>query len=464
MSRVCRLGKAGSLRAAATPAHTCPRARQAAHGGNSQDARATAGTAARMTERPRAGTFAPFRYRSFRFQWPADLMTSWALEMETLILGWYVLTATGSVVWLSVFGASQFMGTLISPMFGVMGDRLGQRRVLLAMRATYAALAAVLAVLDLTGQLHPAPVFVIAGLSGLVRPSDIGMRNALIGATMPPAALMGAMGISRMSADSARVIGALSGAALADWLGFGRAYALLTLLYLASLPLVLQVDERRAPPASPRPLTSPWRDLADGFAYVRRAPVLLASLALAFLMNFSAYPISGGLLPHVAHDVFGLDRTGLGYLSASFGLGALLGSLTISATVRRLPPARTMLAAAALWLPLLMVFANLRSPGLGKVLLFAIGFVQSFCMVPMAALLLRMPSPSYRGRVMGLRMLAVYGLPLGLLLVGAMTAWLGFSLAAMLLAGFGLVLTCAIALGWRVALLPAGAPANERVA
>jgi hypothetical protein len=65
---------------------------------------------------------------------------------------------------------------------------------------------------------------------------------------------------------------------------------------------------------------------------------------------------------------------------------------------------------------------------------------------------------------MGLRMLAVYGLPLGLLLVGAMTAWLGFSLAAMLLAGFGLVLTCAIALGWRVALLPAGAPANERVA
>ncbi|MCU0987841.1 MAG: MFS transporter [Acetobacteraceae bacterium] len=417
-----------------------------------------------MTERPRAGTFAPFRYRSFRFQWPADLMTSWALEMETLILGWYVLTATGSVVWLSVFGASQFMGTLISPMFGVMGDRLGQRRVLLAMRATYAALAAVLAVLDLTGQLHPAPVFVIAGLSGLVRPSDIGMRNALIGATMPPAALMGAMGISRMSADSARVIGALSGAALADWLGFGRAYALLTLLYLASLPLVLQVDERRAPPASPRPLTSPWRDLADGFAYVRRAPVLLASLALAFLMNFSAYPISGGLLPHVAHDVFGLDRTGLGYLSASFGLGALLGSLTISATVRRLPPARTMLAAAALWLPLLMVFANLRSPGLGKVLLFAIGFVQSFCMVPMAALLLRMPSPSYRGRVMGLRMLAVYGLPLGLLLVGAMTAWLGFSLAAMLLAGFGLVLTCAIALGWRVALLPAGAPANERVA
>ena len=38
---------------------------------------------------------APFSVRSFRFQWPADLATSWSFEMETLILGWYVLVAVG---------------------------------------------------------------------------------------------------------------------------------------------------------------------------------------------------------------------------------------------------------------------------------------------------------------------------------------------------------------------------------
>jgi hypothetical protein len=32
---------------------------------------------------------APFRVRSFRFQWPADLLTSWGIEMENLVLGWY---------------------------------------------------------------------------------------------------------------------------------------------------------------------------------------------------------------------------------------------------------------------------------------------------------------------------------------------------------------------------------------
>ena len=47
---------------------------------------------------PRLGALAPFRIRSYRFQWPADLLTSWAFEMETIILGWYVLVETNSVV------------------------------------------------------------------------------------------------------------------------------------------------------------------------------------------------------------------------------------------------------------------------------------------------------------------------------------------------------------------------------
>ena len=61
----------------------------------------------------------PFRVRSYRFQWPADLLTSWALEMEFLILGWYVLVETGSVVLLTLFGALQHGGTLIAPILGV---------------------------------------------------------------------------------------------------------------------------------------------------------------------------------------------------------------------------------------------------------------------------------------------------------------------------------------------------------
>ena len=108
-----------------------------------------------------------FKVRSFRFQWPADLLTSWAFEMETLILGWYVLNETGSVQQLALIGSLQFLGTLISPMFGVAGDRLGRRRVLCSMRTIYAVLAITMMAFSLSGELTPYHVFAIVFLMGV---------------------------------------------------------------------------------------------------------------------------------------------------------------------------------------------------------------------------------------------------------------------------------------------------------
>ena len=154
----------------------------------------------------------PFRVRSFRFQWPADLATSWAFEMETLILGWYVLVQTDSVLMLTAFGSLQFLGTLVAPMFGVVADRVGRRVMLCAMRAVYVVLATLLMTLALTDVLTPWHVLAIALAMGLIRPSDLVMRNALIGDTVPSGWLMKAMGLSRTTMDAARIAGALSGA------------------------------------------------------------------------------------------------------------------------------------------------------------------------------------------------------------------------------------------------------------
>src|SRR5256886_2631916 len=97
----------------------------------------------------------PFAVRSFRFQWPADLATSWAFEMEALILGWYVLSATGSVQQLVIVAALAWLGSLLSPFFGVAGDRIGHRTLLCITRGVYALLASNLAALTLSGSLEP---------------------------------------------------------------------------------------------------------------------------------------------------------------------------------------------------------------------------------------------------------------------------------------------------------------------
>src|SRR5437868_10623686 len=193
------------------------------------------------------GVPAPFRVRSFRFQWPADLLTSWAFEMETLILGWYVLVETGSVLLLTLFASLGYVGTLVAPMFGVVGDRIGHRDLLAMMRATYALLAAVLMTLALTGHLNPLFVFIVAMLMGLVRPSDLGVRGALVATIMPHDLLIRAISVSRTTMDTARIAGALSGAGLFAALGMGPAYVAIGCLYILATTLTLCTSAPKKP-------------------------------------------------------------------------------------------------------------------------------------------------------------------------------------------------------------------------
>ena len=421
-----------------------------------------------MSTPSRVSSLAPFRIRSFRFQWPADLTTSWAFEMETLILGWYVLVATQSVLMLTVFASLQYLGTLIAPLFGVLSDRIGHRTVLCAMRAIYAALASILMTLSFAGVLSPVHVFIIAALMGMVRPSDMGMRAALVGDTMPAAQLMSAMSIQRTTSDSARIAGALTGAGLVATLGMGPAYLAIASLYATSFFLTLKVarmgSARRAPPdaAQVASSASPWRDLRAAAAYVWNTPHLLGTMCLAFLVNLTAYPLVNGLMPYVAKEIYQTDQTGLGYLVAGFAAGALLGSITLSRTGRTLRPARMMIVFCAIWYAMILAFAQMRTPVGGIPVLFLTGFAQSLGMVPMAALLLRNSEVQFRGRLMGLRMLAIYGLPLGLLISGPLIARFGYPVTATVYCAIGLTFTLLIAVHWRAHLWRAEAPANTR--
>ena len=85
----------------------------------------------------------------------------------------------------------------------------------------------------------------------------------------------------------------------------------------------------------------------------------------------------------------------------------------------------------------------------GEIVLFVAGFVQSFCMIPMAVLLLRVASPAFRGRVMGVRMLAVYGMAIGLLAAGPLIEHTGFAVTGTLFSLVGIVFTVAIGVYWR---------------
>ena len=78
-------------------------------------------------------------------------------------------------------------------------------------------------------------------------------------------------------------------------------------------------------------------------------------------------------------------------------------------------------------------------------------------MVALAVVLLRTAESRYRGRVMGVRMLAVYGSPMGLLAAGMLIEYIGYAATALLYGGAGLAFTVLAVLRWRTAVLPPAA-------
>lgn len=99
--------------------------------------------------------------------------------------------------------------------------------------------------------------------------------------------------------------------------------------------------------------------------------------------------------------------------------------------------------------------------GSGRLALLIAAFAQRLCLVPMAVMPLR-GAGEFRGRVMGLRMMAIYGLPFGLILAGTLIGRAGFAGTTTLYTAIGIVTTLALTWHWRNALWAREGPVNRQ--
>jgi predicted MFS family arabinose efflux permease len=383
-----------------------------------------------------------FGIRSFRFQWSADAMNTWGSEMETLILGWYILVATDSPFLVGLLGALRFSGTITAPLIGVIADRTNRKQMLIFLRIGTGLSSMVLLILAVTGLIQPWHVFIVAGFSGLLRPADNVLRQSLIADTVPRRLLMNASGFARTTQDSARIVGALLGATLLSRLGLGWALTAVSLFYafsvffglgIRSVPSTLHINKRM----------NPLTDMKQGAKYIMNSSALQPIMFLAFLVNATAFPFTNGLLPVVARDVYGHDENGLAVMVATFAAGALVGSLLMAAVVKFSHPERFMMLAMVVWHVLLILFAQTQSNTWGLPALALIGASVSFCMITMSVVLLTFAKFEMRGRVMGVRMLAVYALPMGMVIGGWLIEQYGVTVT---ITGYAVVGLLAIAL------------------
>lgn len=312
-------------------------------------------------------------------QWISDSLMSWSNEMENLILAWFILVETDSPFLLGLFGALKFLGTLVAPFYGVLADRMDRRRMLIGLRSILAVLALTIMALALSNSLEAWHAFIIATLTGMARVADNVARQTLIADIVPRGSLLNAYGLTRTTQDMAKIAGSLIGASLFAQFGLGLAYSAVTAMYASSVVFVAAVSIAvRSVPSQREPV---FRTLKSGVSYMRHSPTVKAVMFLAFLVNLTAFPLSNGLMPIVARDLYGTDETGLAWLLASVSLGALTGSIAIAALPRVRRPDRVMLSGVVAWHLFLLLFAVFDTPGPAYPVLAALGFASSFSMI-----------------------------------------------------------------------------------
>ncbi len=369
--------------------------------------------------------------------------------MQTTAQGWLVLELTNSPALLGLTSAIQSAPTLfLSLLAGVMADRMDLRRLLVATQAAGGLLAAILAILTMTGVVQFWHVVVIAALAGAAGAFGLPAFQAVVSTIVDRRAIGNAIALNSAQFNLGRILGpamagiaiAAGGLALAFWanaLSFAVVVVVLALLPIRSPAALVRVD------------ASLWSNLVDGIDYLRREPVvrglvLLAAVPALFVLNYLV------LMPVYARDVLAVGAPGLGLLTAAVGIGALAGALAVAVLRPSGGSGALLLAGLTVASSALVVFAVSRWLPLSLVALAVLGAAQVAYYATTNTLIQILVPARLRGRVMSLYILTSLGvIPFGNLLAGLVAQTFGPTVA---LAGGGLATLLVVA--WVVARFP----------
>lgn len=222
------------------------------------------------------------------------------------------------------------------------------------------------------------------------------------------------------------------------------AYVLMVLLHTIQLAGFTLMRSFR-PVRRPAKNLSIWQNLREGLHYSHQEAGLWTSLTLAGLVNLVGLPLQSTLLTIFAREVFSVGATGLGGLGAVAGIGALLGSFAMIKISTLQRAGQMMVWGTFAWSLLVLIFALIPNYEIALGALILVGVLQTVSLTNMTIMLLNTSSPDMRGRIMGLRSLAVAPHFFGGLLAGAIAEHFGAPEAAIVCGVIGMAVTLAVA-------------------
>ena len=359
------------------------------------------------------------RQQVFRRVYTGAFFSNVGTWMQNVVLGAlaYDLTGSSSFVGLVLFAQ---LGPMLffSMVGGLLADTFDRRRLLVVISATQAVLALALAWVARVDDPDKAAIVGIVFLIGIGQSVFGPTYSAVLPDLVGPGNLAGAISLNSAQMNGSRVIGPAIGGLLFATYGASWVFTVNAATYLFVILALLSV---RLPDVETEGADEPrLRRLALGFRIARGRHPVGRSLATMVLFSFLCLPFIGQM-PVLADRNLDIaaKSSAYGWLYACFGLGAMLGALSVGTvfadTAKEVLVRRGLVAFAAS----LGVFAWLRVPAPAFVVLAVVGFFYFAVVTALSTVLQTHLAGHERGRVMALWMMAFGGtVPIGNLVAG----------------------------------------------
>jgi MFS family permease/rhodanese-related sulfurtransferase len=281
-----------------------------------------------------AGVLHALRHERFRRYSAGVLFSLTGNWVEAAAFGYIVLLLGGSAGTLGLIG---FLNTIPNLIFGLpagaLADRYDRRKLILLFQGANMGVAIALAILWQTDALTVPLMGAIAIVGGSLGTLSFPAFQGMLGSTVPPRDLEGAVAINSLSLQVARFLGpAIAGLLLAHggptWVFAVNAGSFLGVLVAVGL---LPGSRAVAGDTAERLRGA----MSEGLHYVLAQRSVASLLGLTLLAGVFGTPPVAFMLPGIVRYELHAGPGTLGALTAAIGLGSLLGSVALLRLARR---------------------------------------------------------------------------------------------------------------------------------
>ncbi|TSJ43421.1 MFS transporter [Mucilaginibacter corticis] len=370
-------------------------------------------------------TFRAFKSRNYRLYFTGQSVSLIGTWMQKTAVSWVIYTLTHSTFMLGVtLFASQFPSFLFSLMGGVVSDRYNRYKVLLMTQIASMIQAVLLATLILLKHYEVWEILTLSVMLGIINAFDVPARQSLVYEMVEDKSdLPNALALNSSMVNLSRLIGPAIAGLVLEGLGDGACFIGNAISFIAVIGSLLMM---RLPKYVDKPHPkNVFGELREGFAYIKRTPSIMFVLIMLALISLMVLPFST-LIPYYARDVFKGTATTFGIIDSFIGLGAFSGAIFLAsqktgANLKKILFINTLVFGTGL-----VLFSHEHNYALALLFVTIAGFGMMSQITVSNTLIQTTVAADMRGRVISFYAMAFFGMqPLGGLLVGAISKWVG---------------------------------------